>query len=80
MEEKNNVIALTVLGQEFAAAAGSRVRRFDQLGSDAAALWSIAMVSPTVYAGMGYQAAAGHMPPRQTEVGSAAAPGAKAQV
>lgn len=33
-----------------AAAANSRTRRWDQLSADAAALWNIAMTSPTIYA------------------------------
>ena len=67
MEPCNLQVALTAMGNEFGAAAASRVRRFDQLGADAASMWAVALTSPTVMAGMGYQAAAGHMPPRQTE-------------
>lgn len=73
MEPANATLALTALGNEFGAAAGSRVRRFDQSAADANAMWSVALVSPTVLAGMGYQAAAGHMPPRQAELGVGAA-------
>lgn len=70
-EQGNLTIALTAMAQEFGAAAAHRVRRFDQLGADAGAMWSVHLTSPTVMAGMGYQAAAGHMPPRQTELGVA---------
>ena len=68
-EGGNLQVALTALGNEFGAAAASRVRRFDQLAADASSMWAVHLTTPTVFAGMGYQAAAGHMPPRQTEVG-----------
>ena len=74
----NLQLALTALGNESGAAAAARIRRFDQLSADASSMWAVHLTTPTVFAGMGYQAAAGHMPPRQTEVGSAAAPGAPA--
>lgn len=70
-EAGNQQVALTAMMNEFGAAAASRVRRYDQLGADAASMWAVALTSPTVMAGMGYQAAAGHMPPRQTELGVA---------
>ena len=68
MEPSNLQVALTAMGNEFGAAAAARVRRFDQLAADASSMWAVALTSPTVLAGMGYQAAAGHMPPRQTEL------------
>lgn len=46
-----------VLSREFAAAAGRRVSRFDQLGADAASMWSVAMTTPTVNAAMGQRIA-----------------------
>lgn len=67
-EQGNMVAALTamangvgtadaVLSREFAASAGRRVSRFDQLGADAAGMWSIAMTTPTVNAGLGFRTA-----------------------
>lgn len=67
-EHGNLTVALTGMANEFGAAAARRVSRFDQLASDAASMWAVALTSPTVMAGMGYQAAAGHMPVRQTEL------------
>lgn len=61
--------------EEFQAAAATRVRAWDLLASNAGAAWTIYLQSPSVMAGMGYQAAAGHMPPRQTEAGLAPAAG-----
>lgn len=71
-EPGNLQVALTAMANEFGSAAASRVRRFDQLAADAASMWAVALTSPTVMAGMGFQAAAGHMPPRQTETGTTA--------
>ena len=65
-------VALSGMAAGYAAAAEARVRGFDQLAIDAKAMWSIHMTTPTVLAGMGFQAAAGHMPPRQTESGTVA--------
>lgn len=53
MEENNLSIAMTAMGNEFGSAAARRVNRFDQLGADAAAMWSVAMTSPTVFAAQG---------------------------
>ena len=68
VEQGNLTVALSMMAQEFSSAGGSRVRRFDQLAADSAAMWSVFMTTPSVMAGMGYQATAGHMPPRQTEL------------
>ena len=65
-------VALSGMAAGYAAAAEARVRGFDQLAIDAKAMWSIHMTTPTVLAGMGVQAAAGHLPPRQTESGTTA--------
>ena len=54
-EPGNMQVALTALGQEFAAGAAARMRRFDQLAEDAASMWASALVSPTVMTGMGYR-------------------------
>ena len=67
-EQGNLTVAMTAMANEFGAASARRVNRFDQLGADSASMWAVALTSPTVLAGMGYQAAAGHMPPRQTEL------------
>ena len=57
MEEKNLTVALTALGTEFGAAAARRVAAADQLASDSQRMWSIAMTTPTVLAGMGFRVA-----------------------
>lgn len=72
-ESGNLTVAMSGMVQEFTAITGRRVSRFDQLAADSSAMWSNFLTSPTVLAGMGYQAAAGHMPPRQTEAGLAPA-------
>lgn len=71
-EQGNLTVALTGMANEFGASAARRTQRADQLGADSAAMWSVALTTPTVFAGMGFQAAAGHMPPRQTETGTTA--------
>jgi len=73
-EPGNLTVAMTGMANEFGAAAARRVNRFDQLAADAASMWAVALTSPTVMAGMGYQTAAGHMPPRQTELSVAPRP------
>ena len=67
-EPGNLTVALTGMANEFGASAARRTQRADQLAADAAAMWAVALTTPTVFAGMGYQTAAGHMPPRQTEL------------
>lgn len=67
-EPGNLTVAMTAMANEFGGGAARRAGRFDQLAADAASMWAVALTSPTVLAGMGYQAAAGHMPPRQTEL------------
>lgn len=55
MEPNNLTIALTSLGNEFGAAAAARVRSADQLAGDSQRMWTIAMTTPSVMAGMGYR-------------------------
>ena len=57
MEEKNLGVAMTAMGNEFGAAAARRVNAADQLASDSERMWSIAMTTPTVLAGMGFRVA-----------------------
>ena len=49
--------ALSNLAAEQAAAAARRIARFDQLGADSAAMWGVALTTPTVMAGMGFRVA-----------------------
>lgn len=49
-ESGNMTIAMTAMANEFGAAAARRAGRFDQLGADAAAMWSVAMTTPTNFA------------------------------
>ena len=48
---------ITGMAQEASAASGTRTRRFDQLAEDSAAMWGIAMTTPTILAGMGFRVA-----------------------
>ncbi len=48
---------LSGMAAEAAAAAGRRTGRFDQLATDSAAMWGIAMTTPTVMMGMGFRVA-----------------------
>lgn len=57
MESENLKVALTAMGNEFGAAAARRVGAADQLASDSQRMWSIAMTTPTVLAGMGFRVA-----------------------
>ena len=57
MEESNLKLALTAMGNEFGAAAGRRTAAADQLALDSQRMWSIAMTTPTVLAGMGFRVA-----------------------
>jgi hypothetical protein len=57
MEANNLQVAMTALGNEFGAAAARRVGAADQLASDSQRMWSIAMTTPTVLAGMGFRVA-----------------------
>ena len=50
-------VALTAMANEFGAAAAARTRAADQLGSDSQRMWSIAMTTPTVNAGLGFRTA-----------------------
>jgi len=56
-EPGNLAVAMSVLAQGAAGAADARMRAADQLGSDSQRMWSIAMTTPTVLAGLGYRAA-----------------------
>ena len=49
--------ALSNLAAEQAAAGARRINRADQLAGDAAAMWSVALTTPTVFAGMGFRVA-----------------------
>lgn len=65
------------------AAAGSaherRVGRFDQLAGDSAAMWSVAMTTPTTNAALGYrtvvESGAGRTRAETNNPGNTAAPG-----
>lgn len=50
-------VALSTLAQEGAAASGRRQIAADQLASDSQRMWSIAMTTPTVNAGLGFRTA-----------------------
>jgi len=47
--------ALSNLAAEQAAASARRLNRADQLAGDSAAMWSVALTTPTVFAGMGFR-------------------------
>ncbi len=49
--------ALSGMSVEASAASTRRVGRFDQLGADSAAMWAVALTTPTVFAGMGFRVA-----------------------
>jgi len=49
--------ALSNLAAEQAAAGARRINRADQLSGDSAAMWAVALTTPTVYAGMGFRVA-----------------------
>lgn len=72
VEAGNLSVAMTILAQGAASAHDRRVTAWDQMAKDTSYMWSVALTSPTVMAGMGFQAAAGHMPPRQVETGTTA--------
>jgi Tfp pilus assembly protein FimT len=56
-EQGNLTIAMTAMANSAAAANSRRVDRFDQLGADSAAMWGIAMTSPTFMAAQGQRLA-----------------------
>jgi len=56
-EVGNLQVAMTAMANEFGASAARRGNRADQLAGDSAAMWSIAMTTPTVMAGMGFRVA-----------------------
>lgn len=49
--------ALSGLASEQTAAAARRIVRADQLAGDSAAMWAVALTSPTILAGMGFRVA-----------------------
>jgi len=56
-EDGNLAVAMTAMANEFGAAAARRVNGADQLASDSQRMWSIAMTTPTVMAGLGFRTA-----------------------
>lgn len=56
-EENVMQAVMSGMASEAAAAAARRTSRFDQLASDSAAMWGIAMTTPTVLMGMGFRVA-----------------------
>lgn len=56
-EESVLQVALSGMAQEGAAASSRRTNRADQLAGDSAAMWSVALTTPTVFAGMGFRVA-----------------------
>jgi hypothetical protein len=50
-------VASAILSQAFSASAQRRTDSADQLASDSQRMWSIAMTTPTVLAGLGYRTA-----------------------
>lgn len=56
-DQDNLTVSLTAMANQFGAAAGRANDRANQLAGDAAAMWSVAMTSPTVMAGMGMRTA-----------------------
>lgn len=49
--------ALSNLAAEQAACSARRIARADQLAGDSAAMWAVALTTPTVFAGMGFRVA-----------------------
>ena len=56
-ESGNMTVSMTAMANEFGAAAGRRVHRFDQLGADSSSVWASALVSPTVMTAHGMRIA-----------------------
>jgi hypothetical protein len=56
-EMGNLQVAMTAMANEFGASAARRTQRADQTAADASAMWSIAMTTPTVNAGLGFRTA-----------------------
>lgn len=56
-EDGNLGVAMTAMANEFGAGAARRANAADQLASDSQRMWSIAMTTPTVAAGLGYRTA-----------------------
>ena len=75
----NLQVAMTVLAQGAAASASRRVDRADQISGDSQAMWSIAMTTPTVNAGLGFRTAtesgSGRTRSETNNPGNTAAPG-----
>ena len=57
IDDTNAQVILTGMAAGQASASESLRRRFDQLSADASAMWSVAMTTPTVFAGMGFRVA-----------------------
>ncbi len=57
MDESNKLVCLSNMGHAFQAAADRRNNAADQLASDSQRMWSVAMTTPTVLAGMGFRVA-----------------------
>ncbi len=72
-------VVLTGMAGGFGAANARRTERADQLSGDSQAMWSIAMTTPTVNAGMGYrtmvESGAGRTRAETNNPGNTAAPG-----
>lgn len=70
---------ITALSAHAGAAAASRTHRFDQLAADSAAMWGIAMTTPTVMAAQGIRAVnesgSGRTRAETNNPGNTAAPG-----
>ena len=50
-------VAYTAMANEHGASSSRRTMRADQLGADSAAMWAVALTSPTVNAAMGMRTA-----------------------
>lgn len=57
VDESVHVAAITGLSAEVAAGSARRMARADQLQGDADRMWTVAMTTPTVMAGMGFRVA-----------------------
>jgi hypothetical protein len=56
-EPGNLAVAMTILANGASAGSNRRTDAADQLASDSQRMWSIAMTTPTVMAGLGYRTA-----------------------
>lgn len=55
MEPSNLSVAMTAMGNEFAAAAARRTIRADQLAGDSSAMWAQYLTTPNAMAGIGFR-------------------------